>query len=191
MVVAMPTYRFSVDEYERMVEASVFDEDARVELIRGEIVAMSPIGEAHVFCLAAVTDAVANAKGRDLLLLVQSPIRLPDGSRPQPDLAIARPAGHRRTLPSPPDVLLVAEVADSSLNHDRSVKLPLYAEAGIPEAWLFDVVAEQIERHTEPRQGRYRQITIAGRGERLASTVVPSVTFDADDVFGERSIDLA
>jgi Uma2 family endonuclease len=181
--VTMPRYRFSIEEFERMHEIGIFDEDSPVELIRGEVVEMAAQGTAHVYCVAAINRLVGSVVGPDIEILVQSTIRLPDRSMPEPDLALAVNRG-RRTLPTPPDVLLVGEVADSSLNHDRTVKLPLYAEAGIPEAWLFNVVAAQIERHTQPRQGQYHQISIASRGEQLTSTVLAGLTFDVDDVFG-------
>ena len=181
--VTMPRYRFSIEEFERMHEIGIFDEDSPVELIRGEVVQMAAQGTAHVYCVAAITRVVGPVVGPDVVILVQSAIRLPDRSMPEPDLALAVNRG-RRTLPTPPDILLIAEVADSSLNYDRTVKLPLYAEAGIPEAWLFNVVAAQIERHTAPRQGQYHQITIAGRGERLSSTVLADLTFDVDEVLG-------
>lgn len=184
MAITMPTYRFSVNEYERMVEAGVLDEDARVELIRGEIVAMSPIGGKHVSVVGLTDRSAQRQLGDDLLILVQSPIRLPEDGEPQPDLAIVRFAYYDPSPPSPADVYLVIEVSDSSLHHDRTIKMPLYAEAGIPEAWLFDIVADVIERHTEPIGGRYRQVATAGRGQRLASLVLPALTFAVDDVLG-------
>jgi Uma2 family endonuclease len=184
MAAVMPTYRFSVDEYERMVEAGVFDEDARVELIRGEIVTMSPVGGKHVTVVGLADRAAQRQLGADLLVLAQSPIRLPTDGEPQPDLAIVRFTYYDPSPPSAEDVFLVIEVGDSSRDHDRTVKLPLYAEAGIPEAWLFDIVADVIERHTEPIGGHYRHVATAGRGQRLASLVLPNLTFDVAELLG-------
>ena len=186
MAVAMPTHRFTVDEFERMIEAGVLAEDARVELIRGEIVEMSPIGGRHIACVARSTSLLARQTGPDVWVSVQSAIRLPEDGEPQPDIVLLRSTYRAPTPPSPVDIVLVIEVADSSLHHDRNAKLPLYAEAGIPEAWIFDLLHDQIERHTEPHEGRYRQVAVAGRGQALSSAVAPTVTFEVDEALGPR-----
>ena len=181
--VTMPRYRFSVEEFELMHEVGIFNEDSPVELIRGEIVEMAAQGTSHVYCVEAVVGIVHEAVGRTLVVTSQSSNLLPNRSMPEPDLAVAVRRG-RKALPSPPDILLIGEVSDSSLAYDRREKLSLYAEADIPEAWIFNLVDVQIARYTEPRDGRYHQVAAAGRGERLASTTVPELVFDADDVFG-------
>ena len=112
------------------------------------------------------------------------PIRLPPDGEPEPDFAAVRDRAYGSALPVPDDVLLVIEGADSSRDYDRRVKLPLYAAAGIPEAWLVDLVAETVERYTQPHKGRYQQLTLAGRGQSLASTVLPAVILPVDDVLG-------
>ncbi len=108
---------------------------------------------------------------------------------PLPDIAVLRPRNYSSALPTPADVLLVIEVADSSLAYDRGMKFPRYAAAGITEAWLIDLAAEIVERHTEPRDGLYRQITLARVGDTLASTVLTELTIPVDTVLGvsERS----
>ncbi len=176
--------RFTADEYHRMAEAGILTEDDRVELIAGEIVEMAAIGVRHADCLTALTDLLRELLGQEVSLRVQNPIHLAEGSEPQPDLALVKRRRYRQTHPTAADVLLVIEVAESSLTYDRSVKLPLYAAAGIAEAWLVNLVDETIERHTDPRGGRYRQTVLAGRGESLASTVLPAVTIPVDAVLG-------
>ncbi len=176
--------RFTADEYHRMAEAGILTEDDRVELIAGEIVEMAAIGVRHADCLTALTDLLRELLGQEVSLRVQNPIHLAEGSEPQPDLALVKRRRYRQTHPTAADVLLVIEVADTSLAYDRTVKLPLYAEAGIAEAWLIDLVNDTIERHTDPRGGRYRQVAIAGRGESLASTVLPAVAIAVDAVLG-------
>ena len=176
--------RFTVEDYHRMAEAGILAEDDRVELIAGEIVEMSPIGIRHVSCVIALTDLLRNLIGRDVLISVQNPIRLGDHNEPQPDIALLKRRRYRRALPGVEDVLLVIEVADSSRDYDRNVKLPLYAAAGIAEAWLVDLVADTIERHTEPHAGRYRHRVIAGRGESISSTVMTAITLPVDEVLG-------
>jgi Uma2 family endonuclease len=101
-----------------------------------------------------------------------------------PDVTIARKAYDRRFYPAPPDIFAIGEVADLSLSYDRLEKLPLYAESGIPEAWIFNLVDLQIERYTEPRDGRYYQMTLATRGEHIVWTVLPALTFDVNEILG-------
>ncbi len=175
--------RFTVEDYHRMGEAGILTEDDRVELIGGAIVEMSPIRDPHVRAINHLTEfLVVRLAGGDVTVSIQNPIRLSGDTEPQPDLAVLR--GRGRGVADAADVLLVIEVADTSRRYDRNVKLPLYAAAGIPEAWLVDLVARTIERHTEPHNGRYRQTTIARRGESLASTVLPAIILPVDAVVG-------
>jgi hypothetical protein len=110
---------------------------------------------------------------------VQNPIQLSNDGEPQPDIAVLQ-RRYYTLLPTSEDVLFLIEVADSTLDYDREVKLPLYAAAGIAEAWLADLRAEKLERHTEPRDGIFTRIQIAGRGESLPSTILPAVTLTLD-----------
>ncbi len=185
MATPLPRYRFTVAEYERMGEAGILGEDDRVELLAGEIIEMSPTGPVHAYSLALLTNHVAAWVGETALLSVQSPIRLDDASEPQPDLAVLRQRNYRAALPGPADVLLVIEVADSSRDYDRATKLPRYAAAGIPESWLADLVAGVLERHSEPRDGLYRQIAIGRPGDTLASTVLPALAIPVSVALGQ------
>jgi len=184
MAVPIARRRFTVEDYHRMAEAGILGEDDRVELIAGEIVEMSPVGGRHVEAVSRFTRLLSRQVGDGMLVNVQSPIRLTNDGEPEPDLAVVRDRAYGGELPTAADVLLVIEVADTSLAYDRNVKLPLYAAAGIPEAWLYDVGAAAIERHSEPRNGRYRLVALAGRGESLTSTVLPAVTLSVDDILG-------
>ena len=136
---------------------------------------MSPIGPLHVWAVTLLVDHVGAQTRRKAYLSVQNPIRLGEHDEPQPDLALIR----RGAAPGAPfaaaDVLLIIEVADSSLEYDRETKLRRYAAAGIPEAWLSDLVGGLLERHSEPRDGIYRQIAIGRPGEALTSTVLPGL----------------
>ena len=118
-----------------------------------------------------------------MLASPRNPVRLSDDSEPEPDFAVVRDRPYEE-LPTPADVLLVIEVADTSQEYDRKVKLPLYAAAGIPEAWLIDLAAETVERHTDPGKGFYRLTTLALHGESLTSTVLPDLTIVVDEVLG-------
>ena len=115
----------------------------------------------------------------------QNPIVLGLHDQPQPDLVLLRPrADAYPRHPRAADVLLVVEVADTSLAYDRDVKLPLYARAGIPEAWLVDLAAERIHTHREPAGGTYTRVQTISRGEHLAPVEFPDVTLAADQILG-------
>src|SRR6184192_4545534 len=145
--------RFSVDEYDRMGRAGVFHEDDRMELLDGQIVEMSPIGPGHAGCVRALTSLLTRLVAGRALVSVQNPVRLGEHSEPQPDVALLVPRAdaYRTAHPQPKDVLLVIEVADASLEHDRDVKVPLYAAAGVPEVWLVNLRGRY---HAVPRSGR-------------------------------------
>jgi Uma2 family endonuclease len=175
-------HQFTVDEYEQMVASGIFTGKARVELLDGEIVEMAAMGPNHANCLANVDYIVKRQTPSEYRVIVQTPIRLNDASEPEPDVTVHRRRPGRRTLPTADDVVLVVEVADSTLDYDRNRKFPRYAEAGIPEAWLFDVGAGALERHTDPYGGRYRHIQTARRGQALDSTTIPGLTLSVDAI---------
>lgn len=163
-------HTFTLEEYERLVEAGGFDEDARIELIRGEILDMTPIGFVHELCVARLTRLLTRLADEEILVWPQNnSIRLRGNSRPQPDLTLLKSRDFRRdNPPAAEDVILVIEVAESSLRYDRTVKGPLYGEAGIPEYWIVNLKEGVIEVYTEPAEGAYRSVRHAKRGEMLA-----------------------
>ncbi len=170
-----------------MVEAGILSEDDRVELIEGEVIKMSPIGSRHAACVDRLLNRILNrVAGMNAIVRVQSPIRLDGYSEPEPDVALLRPRDdfYSREHPGPNDVLLLIEVADTTVEYDRGVKLPLYAQAGITEAWLVDLPEETIEIHTRPLGGEYRSIERIKRGESLASRTIPGLELSADAVLG-------
>jgi Uma2 family endonuclease len=179
---------FTVREYDRMARAGVLAEDERVELLDGAIVQMTPIGPEHSGCVAALDQLLARRLADRALVWVQNPVHLPDRSEPQPDVALLRPRtdGYRKAHPLPADVLLVIEVADTSVESDRSVKLPLYAQAGIPEVWLVNLPGEVIEVAREPLAGRFASLHYARRGETLSPLAFPTIILDVDDILGPR-----
>jgi Uma2 family endonuclease len=172
--------RFTLDEYHRMGEVGILHEDDRVELIRGELIEMSAMNGAHVECVRALTLLLVQQVGKGVWVHVQLPIILPNDSEPEPDFSLVRAGYGRREVPEAADVLLVIEVADSSLTYDRTTKLPLYAAAGIPEAWIFDITGDRVERYTDPGADGYREVATAGRGQELVSTVLPTVVLSID-----------
>ena len=130
MAVQLVRYRFSVDEYEQLIAAGVLAEDLRIELIDGEIVEMAPIGDGHVSGLNLLVDDLYAQVREEAIISAQNPIRLPPYGEPQPDIALIRRAAVRLGVPQIEDILLVVEIADSTIDTDWKVKLPMYAAAG-------------------------------------------------------------
>lgn len=174
--------RFTVHEYHRMAEAGVLHEDDRVELIDGEVVEMNPIGSRHANCVREMNHVLSRRVGDDLRVDVQNPVRLDELREPQPDVMIIRARDYRDSLPTPEDVLIVIEVSDTTLAYDKNVKLPLYAEFGIPEAWIVDIESSIIERHTDPHGNGYRLTERAKKGESIASKILPSISIATDSI---------
>lgn len=178
MATETPTRRrFTVHDYHRMGESGILSEDDRVELIDGEIVQMTPIGGRHAACVNELTQILVGAADQHTVVSVQNPVRLDDFHEPQPDLAVLRRREDYRSgrLPGPGDVVLLIEVADTTLRYDRSVKLPLYAQAGIAEVWLVDVAGGILERHAEPGGGRFAAVQRAEGDQILHSTAWPGL----------------
>jgi len=176
----------TVDEYERMGEAGIFHPDARLELLEGEIYQMSPIGSRHAACVDYLSTLFNRHFGGRVIVRVQNPIRLHDFSEPQPDVALLRPRDdfYRQAHPTPADVLLVIEVADTTVETDRSYKVPLYARAGISEAWLVNLPEERIELFAEPAGAAYQISRIFSRGEDVESHGVADLRVGVADVLG-------
>jgi Uma2 family endonuclease len=175
---------FTVAEFERMGEAGIFAKDARLELIEGEIVEMSPIGSRHAACVKFLSRYLNRAIGDEALVSTQDPIQLDDYSEPQPDVALLRLRDdfYRHAHPTPDDVLLIIEVADTTLDYDRLVKVPLYARAGIREVWIVNLPAEQIEIYAEPAGDAYQIIKQLKRGEEARAHSIPRLVVSADNV---------
>jgi hypothetical protein len=156
MAVQLLKRLFTVVEYHRMAEAGILGEDDRVELLEGEIVQMGPIGSRHASCVKRLVDIFIPLQvGRKVILSVRDPIELGEHSEPQPDLTVLkpRPDFYAKAHPGPADVFLLVEVADlsacnaqagTSAAYDRDMKVPLYAQAGVPEVWVVDVAVGDV-----------------------------------------------
>ncbi len=179
-------HRFSVQEYYEMAETGLLGEDVRVELIEGEIIDMTPIGSRHAACLSRLRLLFEGLDGR-AIVRVQDPIRLDEYSEPQPDLTVLEyradfyGAGH----PGPQDILLVVEIADTSTGYDREVKVPLFARAGIPEAWLVDLAARRLEVYRTPSPAGYRHLREVPPGEQCAPAAVADIVVNVSDLVGQ------
>lgn len=178
--------RFTVDEYHRMAKAGILREDDRVELLDGEIIEMAAIGSRHFAAVNRMGRLFIGQAARRYIVSVQNPVRLSRYSEPQPDVVLLRyrDDDYESALPGPEDVLLVVEVADTTATTDRRVKLPKYAAAGIPEAWLVNLPRNSIEVHREPRDGRYQQVNVYRRGDSIAVVALPDVVIAVDSILG-------
>lgn len=178
--------RLTADEFERMAEIGILHEDDHVELLDGELIQMAAMGGPHVACDARLNHRFVRAVGERAIVFVQSSIRLSDFSEPEPDIVVARyredffSAG----LPRPEDILLIVEVADTTLRHDRTVKLPLYAAAGIPEVWLVDLNRRRVTVYRNPSPEGYRQASPYTRGAIISPLAFPDLMVRWQEIFG-------
>lgn len=177
---------FTVEEYHRIAEAGIFQEDDRVELLEGEIIRMTPIGSHHATCVRRLNRPFSMAAGERVIVDVQNPIRLGEHSEPQPDLTLLRPRPdfYGEAHPGPADILLVVEVAESSANMDREVKVPLYARAGIPEVWLVGLAGGCIEVCRKPTPQGYVEVRQVPRGQRISPQALPDLEIGVDEILG-------
>lgn len=179
-------FSIDVEMYHLMAEKGLFGPTDRVELIGGEIFDMSPIGNLHARCVDFLNSVLAALIGREFIVRIQNPIILDDRSEPLPDISIARFSKNYYLdgLPESRDIVLVIEIADTSVDFDRNVKLRKYASAGIPEAWLVDLTSERVEVHTQPKDSGYGLVKIFARGERAVSEEIPAIDLSVDELFG-------
>ena len=185
----LKTFRLNVSQYHQMSEAGILSENDKVELINGEIIEMSPIGRRHAACVDRINRLFSNILGIKVIVRVQNPIILNNLSEPEPDIALLKPradfyeSGH----PQPQDIFLLIEVADSSLEYDRDVKIPLYATSGISEVWLVDIYEQVIIVYRYPSENGYSDIQTLSRGEKLSIQAFPEINLVVNDILGSIS----
>jgi Uma2 family endonuclease len=184
MAVQLTRRQFTVDDYYAMLRAGILSPDDRVELIDGEIVEMPPMGPGHAGSIGSVTSLLIRLFGDRAQLRVQCPVRLGRFDEPEPDLALVRVRAdsYRTAHPTPADVFLVIEVSDTTLATDRGTKMPLYARAGLPEAWILDLQHDLVLVHREPTPEGYRLVSTACLGDRLSPLAFPDCELAVDDL---------
>jgi Uma2 family endonuclease len=176
--------RFTVEEYHRMAETGILRPNERVELIRGVVRRMSPKNWAHVVATTKVYKRLDRALEGKAAVFQESPLKLVSlDSEPEPDiLAISSPNieayGSEGTKP-----LLIVEVAESSLRYDLNVKAGLYAEAGVPEYWVVNLVDRELVVFRVPHEGGYRSRATHHAGDRVAPEAWPDVVLDVEELF--------
>ncbi len=179
-------HHFTVDEYYQMAKSGgVFTEDSRVELVEGEVIDMVPIGSKHADWVNRLSRYFGRVLPDEVIVNVQNPVRLSDISEPEPDLSLLAPRKlpYAEAHPSAEDVLLVIEVANSSLEYDRDHKAPLYARYGIPEYWLIDIKANQLTIFSEPSDDGFRSIYRPKLDEVIALKSVEGVDIELGELF--------
>jgi len=186
MTVQVSRRLFTTDEYERMVKAGILGEDERLELLDGEVREMSPIGSRHVACVNRLNTLLNLHVRGQAIVSIQNPIRLSDYSEPEPDIAVLHPRDdyYADALPVADDVLLIVEVADTSLAYDREDKLPRYAAALIPEVWIVDLEHSTVERYIRPLHDRYADLITFQPHETFTTQLITPLVINVVDVVG-------
>lgn len=186
MTVHLNRQLFTVKEYYKMAEVGILKPSDKVELLNGEIIQMSPINNYH----ANIVDEIQDLLSFDLLgkykIRIQGPIRINRNSEPEPDIYVSiKPKlknYKKNPHPSAKDVLLLIEVSDSTLQKDRKIKLPIYAQAGIPEYWIVNLVDDQIEVYLKPKEEKYTSKKIYKKGDKIKCSKI-DFELSVSDIF--------
>lgn len=187
LATAPARHRLGVDEYHRVIEVGIFGKGDWIELIDGDLIDMAPIGQGHAAIVGGLNEALFTACAGRTIVWPQNPIQLDPSSEPQPDLAVLRrradfyATGER---PGPADVLLLVEVADSSLRFDQRVKFPLYSRAGIAELWVVDLQRRVLHAYRKPDGDAYGEVTTHQPGDQVGLALAPEIIATLNLVFG-------
>jgi Uma2 family endonuclease len=179
-------HRFTVEEFERIADTGVFGDEPRLELLDGEIVEMTPVGSRHIGCVAWLEDLLKELLGSTVNIISQSPVRLLGTMRPMPDVSVLRRRAdwYTSALATPADILLLVEVADSTVLLDRNEKRRMYAEAEVPEYWVVDIAHNTVVVHRSPAGGDYREVAEHQPGESWRSPALGDRVVTARQVLG-------
>lgn len=179
--------RLTFDEYMRMIADGAFDtlRDRRIELVHGELRTMTPPGPDHSNAVSWLTTwSVLSPPKNAVTVRIQDPVAIPElDSAPQPDVVWAKPKSYRRNYPTPADILLLIEVADSSLDYDTGDKADLYAEAGIADYWVVNLPDRVIHVFRNPAADGYQDKTTIKFGEELRPLAIPAVKISVAELF--------
>lgn len=178
--------KFTVEQYHKMVESGILTENDRVELIRGEILEMSPIGTKHAACVNRLVNLLIQLLGKRIILASQNPVALNNNSEPQPDVALLKPSEdfYETAHPQPQDIFLLIEVSNSTVIYDREEKIPLYAQTNIEEVWLVDINEQIVEVYQQPTATGYQHIQKFTNGQTLSIQAFPDVNISITEIFG-------
>lgn len=187
MAIQLIRRRFTVHEYHRMADAGILGEDDGDELINGEILEGEKITPKHASCVNTCGYLCFERLGDSAIISIQNPVRLSLYDEPLPDIALLRPPmdAYWEQHPTASDILLLIEVADSSYQFDRTIKIPLYATTGVLEVWLIDLNRQRILLYSEPHEGSYKVMRQFRPGREIASVVAPALSLKVDTIFGK------
>ena len=175
----------TVEAYHRMGEVGIFAPDERVELIEGEVMEMAPIGSRHSGLVNRINHLLVKAVGNRGVVSVQNPVRLSRISEPQPDFAVLKPRAddYQSATPLPEDILLLVEIAETSLQYYRELKAPLYAAHAIPELWVVDVTEKVLWIYRDPQPGGYTRVEKIERPGKLSLAAAPDIEIELSALF--------
>ena len=175
---------WTVEEYHQMAEAGIFHPEERVELIAGQIIRMLAKGTAHGSAVGRTDKLLQNRLGEQAWIRIEQPVVLDDFSEPEPDVAVVRldPLDYADHHPTPSEVYLIIEVADSSLKYDRETKAKAYAKSGIADYWVLDVIDRKLYRFREPTQEGYHSEVIVSEGASVSLLQFPDVAIALQDI---------
>ncbi|MEZ4943742.1 MAG: Uma2 family endonuclease [Saprospiraceae bacterium] len=173
-------HRFSIEDYHWMAQTGLLAVEQRTELLDGEIYDMSPVNSLHAAAVKRLNRLLSRLLGDAVLLSVQDPIALSGYSEPQPDIAVLqyRANFYAEAHPKPADILLIVEVADSSVFKDRNVKIPMYGTAAIPEVWLVNLENRTVKVFQKPVSGGYETNLVFAKGEVFTSSIGLQIAVD-------------
>lgn len=179
-------HRFTRSEYHRMAQTGILAPEARVELIDGDIIEMSPIGRRHLAAVDRATRLFVRGVGDEAIVRVQGSIALGDNGEPEPDLTVLRfrPDFYAMSQATEEAVLLIVEVADTSEGYDQRTKAPLYAAFGIPELWIANLNHDQLLVHRDPTPDGYATVRMYRRGASVSPLAFPHLAINVDDILG-------
>ena len=180
--VSIRPYRLRRVEYDRAVEAGAFEPDAKLELIDGDLNAMTPEGVSHAIGIDLVADSLRRVFGLGFYVRIQHPLAADDYSEPEPDVAVVRGAIRDYDKGHPTSAVLVVEVSNESLRYDRTVKQRLYARCGIPEYWILALPEARLEVYRDPAGDGYRRVTHHAAGDKVAPLARPDAQIAVDDL---------
>jgi Uma2 family endonuclease len=179
-------HAFTVEEWHRMGETSLFGEDARLELLDGEVIEMPRISSRHASCVMELTRLLVQLVANQAAVSTQNPVQLDEHSEPQPDIAVLVPRADKyaRSHPSPAETLLVIEVSDSSLAFDRDLKARRYASVGVLECWIVDLIHEEVLVMRRPATSGYRDVRAARVGDRIGPEALDGLDLEVAEILG-------
>lgn len=178
--------RFRSDEVSKMVEAGILPEESGWELIDGYLVDKMTVGSKHASVVRRLSKMLERNYGDIVQVSGQNPVHINDHNEPEPNIALLKPREdfYADSHPTAADVLLLIEVADSSVDYDRDIKKTLYAEAGVVEFWLVSLKDTAVEVYTQPKNGNYRLARILEAGESVEAAAIENLTLRVEEILG-------